>query len=144
MSWGVALTAAQRLICLEHLSSDFVFLFSHPGSSDIWAIREFSHLDALTLGRGPERSQRKLAPFLAELLVLSISSGFVISSACMHAQNHLAGPFAGVHLTVHRCNDSRLRACLPGAAVSVKASDIRFKGSIFTSISGKLLFLLFL
>lgn len=46
--------------------------------------------------------------------------------------------------TVHRCNDSRLRACLPGAAVCVKASDIRFNGSIFTSISGKPLFIFFL
>lgn len=66
------------------------------------------------------------------------------SSACMHAQNHLGWPFAGVHLTVHWCNDSRLRACLPGAAVSVKASDIRLNGSIFTSISGKPLFIFFL
>lgn len=56
-------------------------------------------------------------------LHLQCLSHFALWPVCMHQITWNSSD------TVNECNDSRLRARLPCAAMSVKASDIRFKGS---------------
>lgn len=83
-------------------------------------------------------SWRKLPPFLnglqaGDLSALSISSAFVISLWGLHTiPNRFPMPFSRV---LH--NDSRVRACSPSVGMRVKASDVRSKGTIFISASGK-------
>lgn len=93
--------------------------------------------------RGAKHS-RKLIPFPTQMLVVSILSGSVTSHLCLYASTKL--PHQGVLWSssdmVNWGNDSRLKAYLSGAVMNFRASDVRFKSLIFTSISGKWHFIL--
>lgn len=116
---------------------------SHPGSSQILDSPGVVSSPFLNLDRGAKHSWKKLAPFLngilaGDLSALSISSALIISLRGLYGSAK-SPPYAirwSSSDMLNCCNDSSLRACLPGVVTRVKASDISSKGPIFTSSSG--------